>query len=186
MGAWWFAFLDAVRAVHGIGPTKSQGCADLAQNGIIPKKSLRRLMRLEGDCMNYAELVSIPKQWRRLERDTERVLYLRELVESLPQMQTNGRVQNGNVNRSMDLVDVLVDAERDIIARKKDMRRREQEAFQLFAVLKNPERKVMYLHYCKHMSMKAIAEAMYYTPRYCYILRDKGLNCLVENKHISL
>ena len=131
--------------------------------------------------MTYEELISMPKQYRRLMRDTERVACLRETVTSLPPMQTNGRVQNGNVNRSMALVDTLIDAERDLQARTDDMKRMEKEALDLFLDIKEPEHKVLFLHYCRHLSITDISGIMFFTPRWGYMLRKRGL-ALVKEK----
>lgn len=130
--------------------------------------------------MTYDELIQIPKEWRRLQRDTERIAYLRETVTSLPPMKTSGRVQVSNLNRSMALVDTLIDAERDVKERTADMRRKEQEALEIFLDIKEPEHRVLWLHYCRHLTIVDIAEIMYISPRWGYMLRKRGLAIVKE------
>lgn len=133
--------------------------------------------------MTVDELILIPKQYRKLMRDTERVEALREMVMSLPPMNTNGRVQTSRINRSMALADALIDAEREVEERTEIMHQLEKEALELIVPVKEPEHKVLFLHYVRHMPITDVALVMYYTPRWCYILRKRGLATLMEREH---
>lgn len=130
--------------------------------------------------MTYEEFVRIPKIWRKLMRDVDHVIILRETVTSLPPMRTDGRVQTSNLNRSMALADALIDAERDIQDRTEAMHQLEEEALRFIAGVKEPERNVLFLHYVRHMPITDVALVMYFTPRWCYVLRKRGLAILRE------
>lgn len=132
--------------------------------------------------MTVDELILIPKQYRKLMRDTERVEALREMVTSLPPMNTNGRVQTSRINRSMALADALIDAEREVEERTEIMHQLEKEALELIVPVKEPEHKVLFLHYVRHMPITDVALVMYFTPRWCYMLRKRGLAILMERE----
>lgn len=134
--------------------------------------------------MTYEEFIRIPKMWRKLMRDVDHVIILRETITSLPPMRTDGRVQTSNLNRSMALADALIDAERDIQDRTEAMHQLEVDALAFIAGVKEPERNVLFLHYVRHMPITDVALVMYCTPRWCYMLRKRGLAILEarENK----
>lgn len=128
------------------------------------------------------QVKEIPKEYRRLLRDLERLEYLREASTSVPALATDSvKVQVSVRNRSMVIVDELVDLERDLSARLEAMSRKEHAAEEMFKTVREPDRKVLNYFYCRHLTMRQIAEILFFSPRYCYKLRRRGLEA-VERK----
>lgn len=129
--------------------------------------------------MTVDEIRAIPGEWHRLLRDMERLEYLRAAATSVPALATdNVKVQVSVRNRSMVIVDELVDLERDLTARLEAMSRKEHAAEELFKTVREPDRKVLNYFYCRHLTMRQIAEILFFSPRYCYKLRRRGLEAV--------
>lgn len=122
------------------------------------------------------QVKEIPKEYRRLLRDLERLEYLREASTSVPAFPTDGiKVQTSVMNRSMVISDELIDLERDIDQRVREMHEKEEAAKELFRDVREPDRKVLIYHYVRHLPITEIAKIIFYTPRWCYYLRRRGL-----------
>lgn len=126
--------------------------------------------------MTVDEIRAIPGEWHRLLRDMERLEYLRAAATSVPALATDGiKVQTSVMNRSMVISDELIDLERDIDQRVREMHEKEEAAKELFRDVREPDRKVLIYHYVRHLPITEIAKIIFYTPRWCYYLRRRGL-----------
>lgn len=126
--------------------------------------------------MTVDEIRAIPGEWHRLLRDMERLEYLRAAATSVPALATDSvKVQVSVRNRSMVIVDELVDLERDIDQRVREMHEKEEAAKELFQAVREPDRKVLIYHYVRHLPITEISKIIFYSPRWCYYLRKRGL-----------
>lgn len=126
--------------------------------------------------MTVDEIRAIPGEWHRLLRDMERLEYLRAAATSVPAFPTDGiKVQTSVMNRSMVISDELIDLERDIDQRVREMHEKEEAARELFRDVREPDRKVLIYHYVRHLTISEIAKIIFYSPRWCYYLRKRGL-----------
>lgn len=127
--------------------------------------------------MTFEQFRAIPEKYKRIERDEERLRYLRELSTTLPPVMDPSRlpVQSSVRNKSMAVADELVDLERDIWDKLRDMADLEAEAEGLVCQLVDPIRKIMRLHYVRHLSLRDASDIVGYSYRWALELHRRGL-----------
>lgn len=126
--------------------------------------------------MTVEELRAIPELHKKLEKDRERLYYLRELSTTVPALRVDpDRVQTTVVNRSMLVADEVIDLERSVEELAGILADREREALELFEPLPEPERKILKLFYVGHFSIREIGEILFFSPRWVLQLKEKGI-----------
>lgn len=127
--------------------------------------------------MTVEELRAIPELYKKLEKDRERLHYLRELSTTVPALRVDpARVQTTVVNRSMLIADEVIDLERSVKDLEALLEAREREALDLIKPLPDPERKVLLLFYVGHFSIRETGDILFFSPRRVYQLKEKGIS----------
>lgn len=136
--------------------------------------------------MTLEELRALPDYYKSIQRDFERLQYLRELSTSLPPVMDPSRVpvRSSVQNKAMAVSDELIDLSRMLADEERELRRLEKEAEELIreTVEQEKVRKVLLLHYIRHLSFVDISDILHYSYRWIMTLKRRGLDSIRDRE----
>lgn len=125
--------------------------------------------------MERQEFKDIPYAWKRVMKDKERLEYLEQKSDGVGGMQTSERVQSSNLNRSMAIVDTIIDLQSRIETEEKELRARMDEAVGMIkgCGLNERDKEIMLYRYKYCLDWLDISEIMQMTTR--WVLKRHGI-----------